>query len=395
MIMLTWSAVMRSEHANTANGTFDLSTKPVYTNKPGYDAFTTAVSVISCLVAIFYILLEGVRVFRGKMELHLGSFTNDYSNAWFRVMSVIMSASLLIDFLATVSPYYENYCLTLAVIFGWFFMLFFLRAARPFSFFTLLIQRVLLDMARFFVIIALEILAFGTALYMFIQGSEITQEVGYNTYWKVLVSLVQLMVGLGDVPDFYNTRNFTLTIATFILFIIMTTLLMINALIALMGDTCTELVQNGGSHEPHWKMQRLSTILFIESVLPNKAVRKIGENVTRMRFNNAFDKRNKMSGYKLQIVSLQNDENTQSSIRSEFTNMNDGKMMFDMATLKRKRKCPRTKQVGAQTESSHYFKQTVETPSNLDIFEARICTRCNSKGDLKKYDDIQDKTENK
>lgn len=382
MSILTWSAVERAQQDHNANGSFDIYAAPMLKRKPDNDAFTLAASIIGIIVAVIYLLQELIRILFGKMPYHLRSFTNPYNNSWFRIMIIIFSVSLIADFPARYAVYYENYCLIAAVILGWFLMIFFLRASRPFGFFTLLIQRVLLDIGRFFVIIALEILAFGTVIYMLIQGSDVQNSPEYSNYLKVLAAMIELMVGLGELPDFYSLRHSVTAVIIFITFIVMTTLLLINALIALMSDTCTDLVQNGGSHDHHWIMQRLSTVLFFESIMPNNWIKKIGVQKEFFRFNNELDKRSQMTRYMKTIVSLEDD-----TMIAEETGVSSRDYVLNRLEtyLHKQKKKPVTKKKGRNstvqpTSKAETLKSEPGTLNNtLDINFVNYCQRCSSK----------------
>ncbi|XP_052803877.1 uncharacterized protein LOC128233999 isoform X2 [Mya arenaria] len=142
------------------------------------------------------------------------------------------------------------------------------------------------DVIRFIFIFLLIILGFGTAMYMAVQGSSSTEDDGYSTFGKTLISMITLIAGLGDPPSFYDTRRPGICVAIFILYILMATVVILNALIAMMGTTCSELVGNVGNkhtHDRHWTFERLSVILFFESIFPEKWIKRVGKEVKTNR----------------------------------------------------------------------------------------------------------------
>ena len=304
---LTWYATHRSLQNVTIAG--DLQ-EPDFTNPLLGQSFSLAFGIINILVGITLLTEAGVRVFNKRMRQRLSSVMNPYSNMTFRLLFVVFGLSLIIDFVCAASfPCYENYMLMLAVFIGWFLMLFFLRAFRPFSFFTVMIQNVLVgDLLRFSVIIFCELIAFTTVMFMAIQGaSEVDSE--YSHYGRVLLSMFKLMVGLGDVGLVYQTRHPGLTIFISVGFIILTTLLMINSLIAMISRTSTELVEERGmasARDIHWKLQRLSLVLYIESILPRRFVRLGGKVASKWYSNLSEHNGNR---YCLEIRSLLDADN--------------------------------------------------------------------------------------
>ena len=312
MCFLTWYGIERAQQVSNSKDGFDINKNPVYKRDMFHDDFGITYGVIGCVFGTIYIFEAIIRLAKRHMSWTLRSFTNPYGNGTFQVMFVLFGLLLIIDLpLAIRVRSYENYLLLIAIILGWFLFLFFLRALRPFSFFTVMIQKVLIgDLFRFSVILSCELIGFSTAIYMAIQGSnDIDSEFG--NFGKVMVSMFKLMVGLGEIGLLYNTRHPVLVILLFISFIVLTTILMINSLIAMLSRTCTELVENVGTfsaRDMHWKLQRLSVVLYLESILPTCLVKCVGEKQEMLRYNNQLNKRNKVTRYMMEIRSLQTED---------------------------------------------------------------------------------------
>ena len=326
MCVLTWYATDRSLQ-NMANGTNFVEPDFVY---PFFNhSFNLVFGIINVFVGIAYLADAIVRWCLQRMPVTRTAFVNRYSNLAFRAFFFVFGLSLIIDFIcAATMPLYENYMLMLAVLIGWFLMLFFLRAFRPFSFFTIMIQNVLVgDLLRFSVIILCELIAFSTLMFMTMQGaSEVDSE--YSTYGRVFLSMFKLMVGLGDVGLIYQTRHPALAVMILVAFIILTTLLMINSLIAMISRTSTELVEGAevaSARDLHWKLQRLSLVLYIESILPRCCVHLGGKkNPNKKWYSNRSNNRIPMTRYSLEIKSLQNADNAVRSDDSDVLQTNWG-----------------------------------------------------------------------
>ena len=312
MCGLTWYGIERSQqHANSADG-FDTSVDPNFARNMFIDGVGLSYGILDVVVGSFYVLEAVVRFIRGRIPWTLRSITSPYGNGVFQATFILLGILLILDFpLAIWVPSYENYLLMVAIIIGWFQMLFFLRALRPFSFFTVMIQKVLIgDLFRFFVILSCELIGFSTAMYMAIQGTpDIDPE--FAGYGRVLISMFKLMVGLGEIGLIYQTRHPVLVIILFLTFVIMTTILMINSLIAMLSRTCAELVENVGTisaRDMHWKLQKLSVVLYVESILPSCAIKCVGTRQESFRYSTQLNKRNKVTRYMLEIRSLQSED---------------------------------------------------------------------------------------
>ena len=308
MSLLTWYAAERAQRDKTKLDLGISCPRNISEKK-----ITNYYHYVSISVAGLYILIEVLRiiktivtpspaqtkkvtcstVFYGILGwLHRAVF-NPYGNGWFRACFILLSGFLIADVVLVYKvECYDNYMLLCAVVIGWFLTLFFLRCWQRYSFFTLLIQKIILnEMLSFFVILAIEILAFGTAWYMLIQGTVIVEDDMYSNYWKLLISMTRLAVGNGELNDLFSTKYPGLAVTVFIAFVVMTILLMLNALIAVLGQTATELMDfssGQNAHHKHFLFQRLSIILFIESFIPitfHRAAGKVsaqGSN-TKMR----------------------------------------------------------------------------------------------------------------
>lgn len=308
---LTWYGIERAQQFNNTNTGFDINKNPNYKRNMFHDGFGIAYGTIGVCIGTTYLFEAILRRFMGRMPFNIRSFTNPYGNGTFEILFVLFGLTLLIDFpFAIWVRSYENYLLMLSIIFGWFLILFFLRALRPFSFFTVMIQKVLIgDLFRFSVILSLELVGFSTIVYMAIQGStELDPE--FDDYWKVVVSMFKLMIGIGDMGIMYKARHPVLVVLIFVIFIVFTAILMINSLIAMVSRTCTDLVEKAGSfsaHDMHCELQKLSVILHLESILPRCALTCVGKPTKISRYSSQINKSCQVTRYMLEIRSLQNE----------------------------------------------------------------------------------------
>ncbi|KAL3870188.1 hypothetical protein ACJMK2_038269 [Sinanodonta woodiana] len=286
MIMLTVTAVIRAERkpiggvitdVNEINNATDVLPSHVFSipAKGVSEQFVIATGFISFFVAILCIVQEIWRLYKGRLCLQIKNLFHPFSNNMFRLQIFIFGLSLIADFLATwFSVYGEDFALLLAIIIGWFLFLFFFRAMRRFCQFTSLAQRAMFDIIRFSVIIFIELVAFTTVMYALIRGSKLdANDDGrefQETWIKALFLVFQQIFGIGDLP-LSNIRNRVIVNLVYICFIVTTTVLMLNALIAIMSNTCTQLF-NSNDVTAHLRFHQYSIIRFFESILSDRYV---------------------------------------------------------------------------------------------------------------------------
>ena len=247
-----------------------------YFNQIGENTFVTFYVVLSLVFACLYLLQEIVRIVRCRMPWSLTHIMNCYHNGPFRLVLVLFSLCVIADFIWRMADqYYENYLLVCAMILGWWFLVFFLRALRQFSFFTVMIQKVLVgDMFRFSIIIGMELVAFTTGIFIAFQGVVTSDE--NNTmehYGKLVVLMFKMMFGFTSLDILFEARQPWFAVCLYVAFVLLTYVLMINSLIAMMSNTCSVVSQN---REVQWRVQQLSIILFFESILPTCCLRLVG-----------------------------------------------------------------------------------------------------------------------
>ncbi|KAK3594203.1 hypothetical protein CHS0354_030634 [Potamilus streckersoni] len=318
MIMLTVTAILRAERKPVGgvkssaedlhDYVFSFQTEVVG------DQFVITTGFISLVLAIFYIFQEIVRFSKGRLPWQRKHFFSN-SNNMFRLLIIIFALSLIADFIVTWFPVSGD-CdcvdipLLLAILTGWFFLLFFLRAKRFFCQFTSLVQRAMFEILKFSVIIMIELVAFTTVMYVLIRGSKVDADDNgkeFQQHWlKALFLVFQQIFGIGELPQ-SNIRNRVFVNIVYIFFIVMTSVLMLNALIAIMSNMCTDLF-NSNDVTAYLRLQQFSIIRFFESILPDrmamKKARKDMKLSEKFRYNPNTKKLEKMVRFVLPMESL-------------------------------------------------------------------------------------------
>lgn len=240
--------------------------------------YVDAWQILGFLFSCLYLLIV-ITVFVVKTKKRLKSVFMKYSNNfWYLILLLIFSVSFIIDsfihWLGNEEGTNSGFLIA-ALIFGWWFLLFFLRAIYHFSFFTELIGRVIFgDLLRFSVVIGFELISFTAGMCIMFTGRTVEGTTSNGTssaipddnfagYFNTMLSMFKLMLGLGEIDILYEAKSPGIAITLFISFVLLTYILMINALIAMMSVTCSVVLE--GRYR-HWRMQQLSAMLFLEEM---------------------------------------------------------------------------------------------------------------------------------
>nr|KAG5710104.1 hypothetical protein BaRGS_030180 [Batillaria attramentaria] len=207
-------------------------------------AFVTAVAVMCLGVPVVIVPMEMMLLVPPKQPLNPEL---RHHNGLYRILLFVFSISVAVDsiwFLAAGAD--NNYFLILALLAGWWFTSFFLRPFKKFSFYTVMLQKVVFgDMLRFSTILLLEWLAFSVGMHVaYLATPEPGPPPEFKDLGVSMLTMFKLMFGLTEIDLLYGSRNEWLVITLFILFTLLTYVLMLNALIAMMSTTCTNVSEN-------------------------------------------------------------------------------------------------------------------------------------------------------
>ncbi|KAM5239136.1 transient receptor potential cation channel subfamily V member 4 isoform 4-T4 [Ctenodactylus gundi] len=204
---------------------------------------------------------------------------------------VIVSAAL---YLAGVEAYLA--VMVFALVLGWMNALYFTRGLKLTGTYSIMIQKILFkDLFRFLLVYLLFMIGYASALVSLLHpcaNLKVCNEDQSNctvptypscrdsdTFSTFLLDLFKLTIGMGDLEMLSSTKYPVVFIILLVTYIILTFVLLLNMLIALMGETVGQ-VSKESKHI--WKLQWATTILDIERSFPvflRKAFRS-GEMVT-------------------------------------------------------------------------------------------------------------------
>ncbi|XP_038615305.1 transient receptor potential cation channel subfamily V member 3 isoform X1 [Tachyglossus aculeatus] len=208
---------------------------------------------------------EGIAIFL----LRPSDLQSILSDAWFHFAFFIQAVLVILSVFLYLFAYKEYLaCLVLAMALGWANMLYYTRGFQSMGMYSVMIQKVILhDVLKFLFVYIVFLLGFGVALASLIEKCPPNESEcsSYGSFSDAVLELFKLTIGLGDLSIQQNSKYPILFLFLLITYVILTFVLLLNMLIALMGETVENISKES---ERIWRLQRARTILEFEKLLP-------------------------------------------------------------------------------------------------------------------------------
>ncbi|XP_064597414.1 transient receptor potential cation channel subfamily V member 6-like [Liolophura sinensis] len=238
------------------------------------------------LVAIYYQVKHRCSLPRskGKFSSRIQSAFNELHDGLYLILLGVSAVTSIVDhiwfFATSATGTASHFFLVFALLSDFCFISFFVRTLKHFSFFTVMIQRVIFrDLLRFLFFIIVNIVGFTVVMFLIWNVPEEGQT-GQH-FLNLTVAMISLMLGLDDV-SLDMAREPGLSRVVYYLFVISCYIIALNVLIALISGTCDELTPK---KLVIWKIQMLSVIVFLDNIrfLPETFRGKAGKKDRNMR----------------------------------------------------------------------------------------------------------------
>uniref|UniRef100_A0A8C0GQR4 Ion transport domain-containing protein n=1 Tax=Chelonoidis abingdonii TaxID=106734 RepID=A0A8C0GQR4_CHEAB len=270
MICFTMCCVYRPLKCRQSNKTHERD-NTIYVQKLLQESYVTLEDslrlvgeLITVIGAIVILILEIPDIFRVGVTKYFGQ---TILGGPFHIIIITYACMILVTMMMRLtSTTGEVVPMSFALVLGWCNVMYFARGFQMLGPFTIMIQKMIFgDLMRFCWLMAVVILGFASAFYVIFQ-TENPDELGhFYNYPIALFSTFELFLTIIDGPANYEVDLPFMYSITYSAFAIIGTLLMLNLLIAMMGDTHWRVAHE---RDELWRAQVVATTVMLERKLP-------------------------------------------------------------------------------------------------------------------------------
>ncbi|XP_078404364.1 transient receptor potential cation channel subfamily V member 3-like [Cetorhinus maximus] len=232
--------------------------------------------------AVVSLIIELVMI----AQLRLSDLQSVMTDAWFHIL-FFFQAGLVIccTILDWASVDLHLAARVGAMALGWINILYYTRGFQSMGIYSVMLQKILLtDVVQFLSIYLLFLIGFAAALASLIQGCFNNGECSpFDSFCIAILELFKLTIGLGDLEVQRQAKYPQLFLFLLVVYVVLTFILLLNMLIALMGETVEDISKESKNI---WKLQRARTILNLEKYLPKCLKKKfqLGKKINGKRY---------------------------------------------------------------------------------------------------------------
>ncbi|XP_059815336.1 transient receptor potential cation channel subfamily V member 6-like, partial [Hypanus sabinus] len=228
--------------------------------------------VVSVMGAIVTLLLEIPDILRFGARRYFGRTA---LGGPFHVIIISYACLvLLILALRLTDTQGEVLAMSLALVLGWCNVMFFARGFPMLGPFTIMIQKMIFgDLLRFCWLMFLVLLGFTAAFHITFQTLEPDLWPHFRDFSTCLFTMFQLFLGLLDIPINYEKWTPAIIKVLYVSYMVFAFLLMVNLLIAMMGDTHWRVAHE---RDQLWRAQVVATTILLERHLPRFLWPRVG-----------------------------------------------------------------------------------------------------------------------
>nr|XP_022298839.1 uncharacterized protein LOC111107780 [Crassostrea virginica] len=234
-----------------------------------YSVFILAYTVVPMepLIFLLYVVLSLITTINRR----------DFSNPVLRFLPFlfyIVFSGLVIAWLVLISiqERFQDYILAICLCIGWTYSITFTRGFKGINYFwRMILNMIVSDVRRFFIVYICVLLAFAFALHTLFQISMSIAET-YPTIADTIFLVFNIMVGMGELFDDNFERGMSdvgrsawFTKAIYVIYLILATIVLLNMLIAMMNDSYSQTL---AVQKYHWRVDSVQIGVNIERLFP-------------------------------------------------------------------------------------------------------------------------------
>ncbi|XP_069506473.1 transient receptor potential cation channel subfamily V member 6-like [Ambystoma mexicanum] len=259
---------MKDQEINSSNGTRDITIAVQKSLQEAYityeDDLRLVGELISVIGAIAILLLEIPDILRVGATSYFGQTV---LGGPFHIMIISFALMVLITLVLRItSTEGEVVPMSFAVVLGWCYVMYFTRGFQMLGPFTIMIQKMIFgDLLRFCWLMAVVILGFAAAFYIIFQTQDADELGHFMSYPMALYSTFELFLTVIDGPANYSVDLPFMFSVLYSAFAVIAALLMLNLLIAMMGDTHWRVAHE---RDELWRAQVVATTVMLERKIP-------------------------------------------------------------------------------------------------------------------------------
>ncbi|XP_043975914.1 transient receptor potential cation channel subfamily V member 1-like [Gambusia affinis] len=252
--------------------------------------------IISVLGAARF-LYKTITIFRRNPPNIRSLFTDGFTEILFFLQAVLLLLCAVL-YCCGRTEYVGPLVLSLAL--AWMNVLYYTRGSRQLGIYNVMMQRMILgDLLHFLCIYVVLLFGFSAAVCTLIDDSPAgsptngpvplprsfnvetfkCEKPSYNDIGFTTMELLKFTIGMGDLEFTDHVQNKTVFYVLLICYIVLTYILMLNMLIALMGNTVERMTEQS---QTIWNLQRAFTILDMERTLPRWLRTKLQSRASEM-----------------------------------------------------------------------------------------------------------------
>uniref|UniRef100_UPI0037E7A5D8 transient receptor potential cation channel subfamily V member 1-like n=1 Tax=Semicossyphus pulcher TaxID=241346 RepID=UPI0037E7A5D8 len=249
--------------------------------------------IISVLGAVWF-LYKAVAIFIRNPPKFKALYIDGFSDILFFLQAILLLISVVLY--ACGKRAYVG-ILVLSLAFAWINLLHYLRGSKQMGMYSVMMQRmILVDLFHFLCVYSVLLFGFSAAVIVlhkenprvYRKLSNGTLALGkplrckkpcYSNIRFTILEMFKFTLGMGDLGFTDRAEYKEVVYILLILYIVLTYILLLNMLIALMGNTVEKTSKES---ENIWNLQRAITILDMEKTMPKCLMDKLYSGVSKM-----------------------------------------------------------------------------------------------------------------